>query len=82
MNPQKTVPTLSDNGLYLNESRAMMQYLCNQYAKDDTLYPKNPRERAVIDSRLLFDIGTIYDRLATAYVMQINAITSNLSTQF
>jgi glutathione S-transferase len=68
MNPQKTIPTMNDNGLFLNESRGMMQYLCNKYAKNDKLYSKVPNERAVIDCRLNFDMGTLYSRFGEAYV--------------
>jgi len=67
MNPQKTVPTMNDSGLFLNESRAMLQYLCNKYAKNDKYYPKVPNERALVDCRLSFDMGTLYGRFADAY---------------
>ena len=68
MNPQHTVPTIDDNGLYLNESRAICAYLVNQYAKDDSLYPKEPKIRAVVDQRLYFDVGVFYQRFGKVYV--------------
>jgi len=68
MNPQHTIPTLDDNGFYMNESRAMMQYLANKYGKDnDKLYPKDPEARAKVDMRLYFDMGTLYHRYGDAY---------------
>ncbi|KAE8572972.1 glutathione S-transferase 1 [Halyomorpha halys] len=67
LNPQHTVPTLNDNGFVLNESRAIMCYLAEQYGKDDSLYPKDPKKRAIVNQRLYFDIGTLYLRFGELY---------------
>ena len=42
------------------ESRAIMQYVMNEYAPTSSLYPKDPAARAKIDSILQYDQGEFY----------------------
>ncbi|KAH8416621.1 hypothetical protein KR009_004762, partial [Drosophila setifemur] len=65
INPQHTIPTLVDNGFVIWESRAIVVYLVEQYGKKDSpLYPEDPQKRALINQRLYFDMGTLYDSFA------------------
>lgn len=62
LNPQHNIPIIVDEDLVLNESRPIAAYLVNAYGKDDCkLYPSDPKVRAVVDQRLYFDIGTLFN---------------------
>ncbi|KAH8382068.1 hypothetical protein KR009_001654 [Drosophila setifemur] len=67
INPQHTIPTIVDDGFILWESRAIAGYLVEKYGKDDSLYPNDPQKRAVINQRLYFDMGSMYDSMAKYY---------------
>jgi len=45
-----------------------MAYLVSKYAKNDSLYPRDPKERAVVDQMMYFDAGTLYFNLIKCYV--------------
>ena len=62
MNPQHTVPVLTDGNLVITESRAAMTYLVSQH-KPGQLYPACAKKRSQIDQRLYFNIGTFYKRM-------------------
>lgn len=67
INPQCTIPCLIDGDLILTESRAMMIYLVEKYAIDDSLYPNDLQTRALIHDRLFFDVTNLYRRIADHY---------------
>jgi glutathione S-transferase len=66
--PAKLTPMLEEDGLprgSLWESCAIMQYLCNKHDLD-RFYPKDPGERAMIDSGMFYLVGTLYPLVARA----------------
>jgi glutathione S-transferase len=66
--PAHLTPMLEEEGLprgSLWESCAIMQYLCNKHGLDQ-FYPRDPGERAMIDSAMFYLIGTLYPLVARA----------------
>ncbi|PZC82948.1 hypothetical protein B5X24_HaOG200230 [Helicoverpa armigera] len=63
VNPQHTVPLLKDDDFYIWDSHAIAIYLVTKYGADDSLYPADPKKRAVIDQRLHFDSGILFPAL-------------------
>ena len=66
--PADLTPLLEEEGLpngSLWESCAIMQYLCNKHDLGH-FYPKDPGQRAMVDSAMFYLIGTLYPYLARA----------------
>jgi glutathione S-transferase len=66
--PAHLTPMIETEGLprgSLWESCAIMQYFCNRDGLDH-LYPRDPGERAMVDSAMFYLIGTLYPLLARA----------------
>src|SRR6266700_4767963 len=66
--PAHLTPMLEEEGLpqgALGESCAVMQYLCNKHGLDQ-FYPRDPGERAMIDSAMFYLVGTLYPLVARA----------------
>jgi hypothetical protein len=58
-------------------SRAIMCYLVEKYAKDDSLYPKDPKKRAKVNHKLFFDATSLYQGFINYYVSKINLVFQN-----
>lgn len=68
INPQHTIPTLVDNGFAIWESRAILGYLVEKYGKNDSLFPKDAKKRAVVNQRLYFDMGNLYQHFYNYFI--------------
>ncbi|CAI6367957.1 unnamed protein product [Macrosiphum euphorbiae] len=69
INPQHTLPTLVKDDFVLWESRAIMVYLVETFGKeDDPLFPKDTEKQALINQRLQFDMGTLYQAFIDQYI--------------
>jgi glutathione S-transferase len=55
-------------------SRAILAYLVERYAKDDSLYPKDPKKRAVVNQMLYFDATTLWQRTINYYVSSVQIL--------
>ncbi|XP_054264163.1 glutathione S-transferase D7-like isoform X2 [Macrosteles quadrilineatus] len=60
LNPIHTIPLIIDDGFILWESHAIMAYLVSKYAKDDCLYPKDQKKRAIVDQRMHYHNDVFY----------------------
>ncbi|CAK9804617.1 Glutathione S-transferase 1 [Anthophora quadrimaculata] len=60
INPLHMIPTLDDDGFILPDSHAIICYLVDKYAKDDSLYPKELQKRALVNHFLHLDSSTLF----------------------
>jgi glutathione S-transferase len=67
-NPAHLTPMIEEEGLprgTLWESCAIMAYLCNKHGLD-RFYPRDPAERAMVDSAMFYLVGTLYPLITRA----------------
>ncbi|CAH1644204.1 unnamed protein product [Spodoptera littoralis] len=71
-NPLHTIPVLEDGDLILYDSHAILAYLADTYAKDESWYPKDVKKRALVSQKLFFNVAIIFRRLRiiSYYVIQ------------
>lgn len=80
MNPSKEIPVLDDDGFYLGESIAIVQYLFDKYGPQDSpFYPKDPKQRATVNHRMLFNSGLYYNAIS-AYAVSVPTTTFTLES--
>ena len=71
MNPVHQIPAIDDNGFHLAESCAIAQYLCDKYAPDNNLYPKDVQKRAQVNRMLFFGTGSFWPAMRAYVVIEI-----------
>ena len=68
LNPRCTVPMMRDGDLTVVESRAILCYIMNRYAKVNELYPEDPVNRAKVDDVLYFEASVLTPAFAETVV--------------
>ncbi|KAH8401188.1 hypothetical protein KR009_003559 [Drosophila setifemur] len=65
LNPQHTIPVLDDNGTVVSDSHIICSYLADKYGSGakESLYPKDPAQRRLVDARLYYDCGHLFPRI-------------------
>ena len=90
MNPHGKIPVLQDDDLVLWESAAILRYLCASHA-DDSLWPKEPRARALVDMWAewgknercnAFTVPILWPRVRTAAVVRDDAALAQAVARF
>lgn len=72
LNPLHQVPVLVDGDFVLTESRAILAYLINKFQPASSLYPTEPRSRAIVDQRLYYDATVVFESSASIIVRAKN----------
>lgn len=67
INPASTVPALVDGDLKIFDSSAIAIYLVENYAKDDSLYPKEKLKRAKVNEKLFYVASTVFPSIFNVF---------------
>ncbi|XP_063361013.1 glutathione S-transferase 1-like [Cydia amplana] len=62
-NPLHTVPVLEDGSVVINDSHAILMYLADVYGEQESFYPKDPKQRALVNQKLFFNSTILFIRL-------------------
>ncbi|KAH9399409.1 Glutathione S-transferase [Tyrophagus putrescentiae] len=81
INPCHAIPVLNDDGFILNESRAILMYLCNKFPNGKVLYPEDAVKRANVDKLLFFDGTTLYPAITGSIMRPILRAKTKPSTE-
>ncbi|KAJ8919162.1 hypothetical protein NQ315_012148, partial [Exocentrus adspersus] len=68
INPLHKIPVIDDQGFVICDSHAIMKYLVSQYAKDDSLCPRDPKKEALVNQRLFFEATVLFPRFGEYFV--------------
>ncbi|KAJ8893628.1 hypothetical protein PR048_006228 [Dryococelus australis] len=60
---------------FLIDSRAIMEYFVDKYAKDDSLCPNDPKKRAKMHQMLYFDGSTLFKRFLDYFVCKYDTLS-------
>ncbi|XP_076263864.1 glutathione S-transferase 1-like isoform X2 [Rhynchophorus ferrugineus] len=63
INPGHTVPTLVDEDYVSWDTHAILGHLVHKYGSDDSLYPKDPERKDMVDQKLFFESDTLCPRV-------------------
>lgn len=72
LNPQHTVPILvEEDGSVIWDSHAINIYLCENYGKNQNLYPEDDAKRALINQRLFFDASMVFPLVQKCQLLRV-----------
>ncbi|KAK9887078.1 hypothetical protein WA026_020017 [Henosepilachna vigintioctopunctata] len=74
INPNHKIPSLDDNGFIVWDSHAIMMYLVDKYATNDSFYPKDLQKRTKVHQILFFD-AEIFEKLRTIVILLYSGVS-------
>ncbi len=59
-----------------------MRYICDKYGEGNSLYPRDPQQRAIVDRMMDYDLGTLYKAIRNFTVSIISTIQGIVSVDW